>query len=99
MRRKWLLFVLAVMAAGAVVAQDDNGDAYPGPGRGVARVSVINGDVSVRRGDSDDAVAAALNAPLMAQDRVLTGSSSRAEIQFDSANVLRIGANSEARFI
>ena len=34
------------------------------PGRAVARISVLNGDVSVRRGDSGDVVAAALNAPL-----------------------------------
>ena len=32
----------------------------------------MNGDVSVRRGDSGDVVAAALNAPLMADDRLLT---------------------------
>ena len=29
--------------------------------RGVARISVINGDVSVRRGDSGDLIAAAIN--------------------------------------
>ena len=64
----------------------------------MARISVINGDVSVRRGDSGDVVAAALNAPLMANDTVLTGSSSRAEVQLDWANVVRVGPNSEVRF-
>ncbi len=68
------------------------------PGRAVARISVLNGDVSVRRGDSGDVVAAALNAPLMADDRLLTSSNGRAEVQLDSANMLRIGANSEVRF-
>ena len=67
-------------------------------GRAVARISVLNGDVSVRRGDSSDVVAAALNAPLMADDRLLTSSNGRAEVQLDSANMLRIGANSEVRF-
>lgn len=65
------------------------------PERGVARISVINGDVSVQRGDSGDVVAAAINAPLVALDRVSTGPGSRAEIQFDSANMLRVGPNSE----
>ena len=67
------------------------------PAHGVARISLLNGDVSVRRGDSGDVVASAINAPLVSQDRVLTSSSSRAEVQFDSANLLRIGSNSEVR--
>jgi hypothetical protein len=68
------------------------------PGRAVARIAVINGDVSVRRGDSGDVVAAAVNGPVMADDRLLTGASARAEVQLDSANVVRIGPNSEVRF-
>lgn len=97
MKTIWLTVALVVAAAsGPLVAQDDAaGD--PGPGRAVARISVINGDVSVRRGDSGDVVAAALNAPLVVQDRLLTSSSSRAELQFDSSNVLRVGSIAEVR--
>src|SRR5262249_16780848 len=65
--------------------------------RGVARVSVINGDVSVRRGDSGDLVSAAPNAPLVAEDNVVTGPSSRTEIQLDSSNFMRLGSNSEPK--
>ena len=68
-----------------------------GPGRGVARLSLMNGEVSIRRGDSGDFVAAAPNAPLVVLDRVLTGPSSRAELQFDSSNMIRVGANAEVR--
>lgn len=64
---------------------------------GVARVSLLNGDVSVRRGDSGDFIAGALNAPLLVQDSLHTGPASRAEVQFDSANRLRIGENAEVR--
>src|SRR5271170_3003901 len=78
-------------------AQDDPDGQYE-PGRAVARIAVLNGDVSVRRGDSGDVVAAAVNGPLMADDRLLTGASARAEVQLDSANVVRIGPNSEVRF-
>src|ERR1700678_465903 len=46
--------------------------------RAVARISVLNGVVSVRRGDSGEAVAAAVNAPLTGTDRLLTGEGSRA---------------------
>ena len=99
MRRNFLC-ILAAAASCAVaplLAQDGDAQQYE-PGRAVARISVLNGDVSVRRGDSGDVVAAALNAPLMADDRVLTASSGRAEVQLDSANLIRIGSNSEVRF-
>jgi hypothetical protein len=97
-----------------ILAQEQSGQpAGPGPndqpqqqepdgqyeqGRGVARISVLNGEVSVRRGDSGDVVAAAINGPLMANDSILTGSSSRAEVQLDWANAIRVGPNSEVRF-
>jgi hypothetical protein len=63
--------------------------------RGVARISLMDGDVSVRRGDSGDWVAGVINAPLMADDFVSTGPNSRAEIEFDDANLLRMGANAQ----
>ena len=103
--KRVLLFSLAIFVAALVpvCAQDNpNADAAPDgqyePGRAVARISILNGDVSVRRGDSGDVVAAALNAPLMADDRLLTSSSSRAEVQLDSSNMIRIGPNAEVRF-
>ena len=63
--------------------------------RGVARISLMNGEVSVRRGDSGDWVAGVINAPLMTADQIATGPNSRAEVQFDSANMLRVGGNAE----
>jgi FecR protein len=102
--------VLPVLVASALLiglrAQDPNANPNPGaepdgqyePGRAVARISILNGDVSVRRGDSGEVVAAAVNAPVMADDRLLTSSSSRAEVQLDSANMIRIGPSSEVRF-
>src|SRR5436190_12448366 len=56
----------------------DGGDQDPGPGPGVARISLLNGDVSVRRGDSGDYVAATQNAPMMVQDSIQTGAGARA---------------------
>ncbi|MBV9103974.1 MAG: FecR domain-containing protein, partial [Candidatus Eremiobacteraeota bacterium] len=65
---------------------------------GVARLTAINGDVAIRRGDSNATYAAADNAPLMASDYVSTGSgASRAEIQFDYGNFLRLGTNVQMR--
>jgi hypothetical protein len=65
--------------------------------RGVARLSIVNGDVSVQRGDSDTRSAGAVNAPLMAGDVVAAGQGGRAEVQFDAANMVRLDSNSEVR--
>ena len=70
----------------------------PEPGHGVARLSLVNGEVSVRRGDAGDWVAAVANAPVGVNDHVATGATARAEVQFDYANILRLGAGSEAQF-
>src|SRR5437667_4799899 len=52
---------------------------------GVARVSLIHGDVSTQRGDSGDWATAILNAPIVTGDRVSTGDDGRAEVQLDYA--------------
>jgi hypothetical protein len=94
--------LLALLTAGILLSpvawtQDDSDQGGDESGRGVARVSLMNGDVSVRRGDNGDWVAAAINAPLIVYDHVLTGPTARAEIQFDSAHFLRLSSDTEVR--
>ncbi|MEZ5403085.1 MAG: FecR family protein [Bryobacteraceae bacterium] len=99
MKRTRLLAMMLIAAspwAFAQVAQDDEYDQEE-VGRGVARISLLNGDVSVRRGDAGDYTAAAINAPLVVDDRLITGANSYGEIQFDHSNMLRLAADSEAR--
>ena len=67
------------------------------PGPPVARLSVMNGDASVKRNGSNDWVAAVINTPLMAGDAVATGASGQAEIELDNANFLRLAGDSEVR--
>ena len=57
----------------------------------------MNGDVSVRRGDSGDWVAAVPNAPLLAGDSIAVAPNGRAELQLDFANFVRIAGDSEIR--
>src|ERR1017187_2651085 len=64
---------------------------------GVARISLIQGEVSTQRGDTGDWAAAALNQPLVGGDRISTGDNSKAELQLDHANILRLGNNSQAK--
>ncbi|MBM3748885.1 MAG: hypothetical protein FJW34_24210 [Acidobacteria bacterium] len=93
-RRTWSkLLAVAFLALGTGWAQEE-ADA---PGRGVARLSLLNGDVSVRRGDSGDWIAGAVNTALVVQDHVVTGAASRAEVQFDWANMLRLASHTEVR--
>jgi hypothetical protein len=77
--------------------QDQNADEGAAGERGVARLSLINGDVSIRRGESGDWVAGAVNAPLLAEDRIMTGPGARAEVQFDYYNRIRLAGDSEIR--
>ena len=53
----------------------------------------MHGDVSTQRGDSGDWTAAVLNQPIVSSDKVSTGVNSRAEVQLDQANILRLGDN------
>ncbi len=75
-------------------APTDDGSA---PDRGVARLGYMSGNVSVRRGDTSDLVAASINAPLVAGDRVVTADTGKAEIQFDGLNLIRLGPATEVR--
>jgi hypothetical protein len=104
---KRILLGLATVLLGLVTAangQDQpngpdqaNGQAQADVAPGTARVSMIRGDVSTLRGDSQDWNAATLNTPVMEGDQVSTAANSRAEIQLDYANTLRLDQNSVAR--
>lgn len=78
--------------------QQNNGAApVDEPGRAVARLGILNGDASIRRGDSTDWEAAAVNAPLMSGDQISVAAGGRAEIEIDAAHFLRIGGDTELR--
>jgi hypothetical protein len=98
MKRPALRLLIVVSGVVCIAWGQDQPDQQEGPGRGVVRISLMNGDVSVRRADSGEVVAAALNAPLVVQDQLLTGPGSRAEVQFDWANMVRLAPMSEVRF-
>lgn len=100
MRLHWL--AIGILGAAALFGQapaPDNGDNGPAdePGRAVARLAIVNGDASVRRGDSNEWVAAAVNAPIMTGDQISVADGGRAELQIDAAHYLRIGSDTELR--
>jgi hypothetical protein len=112
MMRKYLanLAVLSLLTLGLTPA-NTQGQAPPPPADsptqpadssadgaapGVARVSYVHGDVSSQRGDNNDWVALTQNAPVSQGDRVATGQNSRAELQLDYADILRMSGGATA---
>lgn len=91
MKRSFLLlvFLLGFFAVHAGAQEETS--------PGVARLSLIQGDVSVQRGDTGDWAAAALNQPLVVGDRISTGDHSQAELQLDHASILRLGNDAHAK--
>src|SRR5215470_4106762 len=82
--------LLAASAAIPALAQDAD-DVQ----RGVARISIMDGQVSVKRGDAGEWVGGVVNVPLMSDDSIATAPNSRAEVQFDASNIIRIGGNAQ----
>ncbi len=81
--------IIAVLTlAGPVAAQEQSE-------LGVARVSLTNGEVTTRHGDSGDWVEGRVNLPLVEGDSIATGAASRAEVQLDSANFVRLKESTE----
>src|SRR5258706_3478585 len=91
------LVILVALAAGISRAQSPAQTAPPDQQPGVGRVSLIQGNVSTQRGDSQEWTAVTPNTPIASGDTISTGPGSRAEIQLDWANVLRLSAGASAR--
>ena len=96
MEMRWTAFAAILgLALSPAWAQDPNaGDA---PDHGVARLSYAQGNVSIRHGDLGELAPATVNAPLVTTDRVVTGDSGSAEVQFDFTNMIRLAVSTEVR--
>lgn len=84
----------SVPAATMAGAMNDPEDSQ----HGVARVSIAQGDVNVKRGDNGELAAAVLNAPLMARDHLQTSPGSRAEVELDAVDFIRLAPNTDLGF-
>ena len=75
---------------GQVEAQPQAGDPADAAENGVARISFVQGNVSLRQGTAAEQSAAVMNAPIMKDGILTTGENSQAEIQLDGVNLLRV---------
>jgi len=81
-----------------VRAEDDYADEYDEKAR-VVRISLISGEVSLKRNGNSDWERARLNFPLVEGDAVSTDRESRLEIQIDARNFVRLESNSILRIV
>ena len=88
-----LVLVLVLTAVKGTFAQSEE-DEPPDVTDRVARISLIRGDVQVRRSDSQDWESAAVNLPLVEGDEINAGSGARVEVQFGSHTYARIDERS-----
>jgi hypothetical protein len=94
----FLLSTLFLLAPAARAAEDTYEDEYEEHAR-VLRVSLLKGEVSLKRAGEDEWEDARLNAPLVEGDLLATGRDSRLEIQADARNFVRVGPDSVIRVV
>lgn len=93
-----ILSTLLLNARPAHAADDTNDDEYEEHAR-VLRVSLLKGDVTLKRDGGDEWEAAQLNTPVVEGDTLATGRDARLEIQVDSRNFVRVGENSVLKIV
>src|SRR5476651_1097292 len=97
---KWILVAsagLVLALLGTKVASPQQLDEYGQQiAQTVARVSIVQGNVSYARGDDpDNWQAADVNIPVTLGDHLYTDQQSRAELQVHGGDVVRLGARTD----
>jgi hypothetical protein len=97
-----LLLLLTLFSANAnstnLSAAEDEADEYDVKAR-VVRISLISGEVSLKRKGNHDWERARLNFPLVEGDTVSTDRESRLEIQIDARNFVRLAGNTTMEIV
>jgi hypothetical protein len=99
--RNLLLLLFAVLISQsltAYAADEDDYDDYDTNAR-VARISLLKGEVSLRRAGNQNWERARLNLPLVEGDTLSTERDARVEIQIDARNFVRVGGDSVLRVV
>src|SRR4029453_945692 len=97
----WFLFTLfltSICTAVTVRADDDEPEDYDVKAR-VVRISLIGGEVNLKRVGNTDWERARLNSPLVEGDTIATDPDSRLEIQIDARNFVRLGPSSALKIL
>ncbi len=94
------LTALCAVTWTAPIGARADGAVAPSAGTGVARLSVVDGEVNVQRGDSNGFTSAAvINTPVLGADYVTTGDNAHAELQFDGGTMVRLNSGVQMRLV
>ncbi|MDX9752635.1 MAG: FecR domain-containing protein, partial [bacterium] len=93
-----VLFFLATsfLCTNAVYAQNSDADKIA---LRVARLSIVDGPVTMLRTTDEDWVAALVNTPLLVEDKLYAGEGARVEVQMEDQVVLRISRDTYIDFL
>src|SRR5687767_2829936 len=98
----FLLLLLTLLTVPTIArAADDEAeepDEYDVKAR-VVRISLLTGEVNLRRDGSTEPERARLNYPLVEGDTISTAAESRVEIQVDARNFIRLGPNTVLKIV
>jgi len=96
--------ILSLIGLGGAKAQapqgpppELSGDQATGTEPGVARISLVQGDAATQRGDNGQWAAAVVNTPVVNGDNISTGDQSRAEVQLDFADLIRLDQHTQVK--
>ncbi|MBK9090435.1 MAG: FecR domain-containing protein [Holophagales bacterium] len=87
-RTPWVALAIAFLLPATTAAAQREGYSY---------LSYVGAEVSLVSRAEDDS-SARLNTPILAEDRISTGSTSRAEVVLADGNILRIDVQTNLRF-
>jgi len=95
-----LLILFATVFTGNVFAfsEDEEAETYDEQAR-VVRISLIKGEITLKRQGNTDWERARVNFPLLEGDTVATDRESQLEIQIDARNFVRLGSNAMLRIV
>lgn len=93
-----LLFLTLFSSPNILRAAEDEADEYDVKAR-VVRISLISGEVSLKRKGNTEWERARLNFPLVEGDTLATDRESRLEIQIDARNFVRLAANTTIQLV
>jgi hypothetical protein len=93
-----LTFLTTTIVARAADDDPDGGEEYDVKAR-VVRISLITGEVTLKRNGNTDWEPARLNFALVEGDTISTDAQARVEIQIDARNFVRLGSNTILKII
>ncbi len=96
---RWAVLLLTILVASTAALATETDDYVPEVTDRVARISFVQGDVQIKRADSQDWEVVVTNLPIVEGDEIATDADGRFEIQFNSYTHLRVAQNAHVKIL